>query len=120
MAELQMGELESQFADFIWSNEPVATSDIVRIGEIQFDWKKSTTYTVLKRLCDKGIFQNNGGIVTSLISRDDYYAFQSERFVQNNFNDSLPQFLNAYTTRRMFTPEEIEYIRSIVDEYDGN
>ena len=74
MADLQMGALESQFADTIWGNEPITSSELARLSEAALGWKKTTSFTVLKRLCDKGIFQNLKGTVTSLLSREEYYA----------------------------------------------
>ena len=90
MADLQMGSVESRFADIIWQNEPISSSELVKKSEEQFNWKKSTTFTVLKRLCNKGIFQNVKGTVTSLISKQDFYAMQSQQFVDETFNGSLP------------------------------
>lgn len=118
MADLQLGVIESRFADMIWENEPVSSAQMVRLAEEKLQWKKSTTYTVLKRLCDKGIFQNNGGTVTSLISRRDFYAMQSEKFVEETFDGSLPAFLAAFTTRKSLSAEEVAQIRRIVAEYE--
>lgn len=118
MADLQLGVIESRFADIIWENEPISSPRIVRLAEEKLKWKKSTTYTVLKRLCDKGIFQNNGGTVTSLISRADFYALQSEKFVEETFDGSLPAFLAAFTTRKSLSAEEVAQLRRIVAEYE--
>ena len=119
MAELQMGANESKFADIIWENEPVTASEMAKHGERVFNWKKTTSYTVLKRLCDKGIFQNNKGTVTSLISRADFYAMRSEKFVNESFEGSLPAFLAAFTTRKALSPKEVEEIRRMIDAYGG-
>ena len=73
MSELRMGAIESRFADMIWQNEPITSPELVKLAAKELDWKKSTTYTVLKRLCERGIFQNNDGTVTSLISKQDFY-----------------------------------------------
>ena len=107
MSELRMGAIESRFADMIWENEPVPSPELVKLAERELNWKKSTTYTVLKRLCERGIFQNQGGVVTSLISRQDFYAVQSEKFVEETFSGSLPAFLVAFTTRKKLSEEEI-------------
>ena len=93
MADLRLGVIETRFAEIIWENEPIVSSAIVKLAEARLSWKKSTTYTVLKRLCDKGIFQNNNGTVSSLISRQEFFALQSERFVEDTFAGSLPAFL---------------------------
>ena len=118
MLDYQLGLVESKFADIIWENEPVSSTQLVKMSEESFKWKKSTTYTVLKRLCDKGIFQNNKGIVSSLISKQDFFAGQSEKFVQENFNGSLPAFLAAFTSRKSLSAEEAAYLRKMVDEYE--
>ena len=117
MKDIQLGAIESKFADIIWSNEPITSARIVELAFEQLDWKKSTTFTVLKRLCNKGIFQNNNGTVTSLMSKDEFYALQSERFVEDTFEGSLPAFLAAFTSRKNLKPEEIAEIRRMIDEY---
>ena len=106
-----MGAVESQFAEIIWENEPISSTELAKRSEAIFRWKKSTTYTVLKRLCEKGIFQNNKGTVTSLISKQEFYSVQSEKFVAETFDGSLPAFLNAFTARKHLTPEEVTYLR---------
>lgn len=113
-----MGEIESRFADIIWDNQPISSTELAKRSEELLKWKKSTTYTVLKRLCDKGIFKNEKGSVSSLISRDEFYALQSEQFVTRNFKGSLPAFLAAFTTRKVLTSEEVEHLRRIVAEYE--
>ena len=116
MSELRMGAIESRFADMIWENEPVPSPELVKLAERELNWKKSTTYTVLKRLCERGIFQNQGGIVTSLISRQDFYAVQSEKFVEETFSGSLPAFLAAFTTRKKLSQEEIAELQALIDQ----
>lgn len=117
MKEYQMGAVESRFADIIWENEPISSAELAARSQEQLTWKKSTTYTVLKRLCDKGIFQNERGTVTSLISRKEYYALQSEKFVEETFEGSLPAFLAAFTARKKLSEEEVAQLRRMVDEY---
>lgn len=116
MSELRMGAIESHFADMIWENEPVPSPELVKLAERELNWKKSTTYTVLKRLCERGIFQNRGGVVTSLISRQDFYAVQSEKFVEETFSGSLPAFLAAFTTRKKLSEEEISELQALIDQ----
>lgn len=118
MSELQMGAVESRFADIIWQNEPISTTELAKRSEELLKWKKTTSYTVLKRLCDKGIFQNNKGMVTSLISKQEFYSLQSEKFVEQTFEGSLPAFLNAFTARKSLTPEEVAHLRRMVAEYE--
>lgn len=118
MSNLQMGPIESRFADIIWQHEPVSSSDLAKYSAEQLGWKKTTSYTVLKRLCDKGIFQNTKGTVTSLISKKDFYSMQSEKFVKETFHGSLPAFLTAFTARKPLTTEEIAHLRHIIAEYE--
>lgn len=117
MNDYQMGAVESRFADIIWENEPMTSAELARRSEALLSWKKSTTYTVLKRLCEKGIFQNDGGTVTSRISRQEFYALQSEKFVEETFDGSLPAFLAAFTSRKQLSQEEIAQLRRMIDEY---
>lgn len=118
MSNLQMGPIESRFADIIWQNEPISSSNLAKYSLEQLGWKKTTSYTVLKRLCDKGIFQNIKGTVTSLMSKQEFYSMQSEKFVEEAFQGSLPAFLTAFTARKSLTSEEVDHLRSIIAEYD--
>lgn len=118
MADLQMGVIESRFADIIWNNEPLSSAELAKRSEEELKWKKTTSYTVLKRLCDKGIFQNNKGTVTSIISRKDFYSMQSEKFVDETFDGSLPAFLAAFTARKHLTHDEVAHLRRMVEEYE--
>lgn len=117
MDELKLGLVESRFADIIWQNEPLSSRALVQLCAQELEWKKSTTYTVLKKLCERGIFQNREGIVTSLISKADFHAMQSEKFVEETFDGSLPAFFAAFTKRKNLTAEEIREIRAMIDGY---
>lgn len=119
MGDCQMGAIEARFADIIWENEPISSTELCKRSEELFAWKKSTAYTVLKRLCEKGIFRNSDGTVTSLISREEFYSLQSERFVEENFSGSLPAFLTSFTARKSLTSEEVAYLKKMVSEYGG-
>ena len=109
-----MGQVESRFADIIWENEPISSSELAKKSEELLTWKKTTSYTVLKRLCDKGLFQNQKGVVTSLISREKFYALQSEKFVEETFQGSLPAFLAAFTNGKKLSQKEIAEIQQII------
>lgn len=113
-----MGVIESKFADIIWENEPISSAELAKISEERFNWKKSTAYTVLKRLCGKGIFKNDNGSVTSLISKQEFRSMQSEKFVEESFSGSLPAFLTAFTSRKKLTPEEIAHLKKMIDSYE--
>ena len=114
MAELKLAPVESIFADLIWQNEPLPSHQLVKLAEKMLDWKKSTTYTVLKRLCDRGIFQNKNGTVTSLISKKEFQSMQSEAFVNETFGGSLPAFLAAFGSRKKFSVKEITQMENII------
>lgn len=117
MEELRLGAVESRFADLIWEHEPLASGELVKLCAKELDWKKSTTYTVLKKLCERGIFQNDGGTVSSVLSREEFYARQSEQFVEDTFSGSLPAFLAAFTSRKKLKPEDLREIRAMIDHY---
>jgi len=118
MDEMKLGLVESHFADIIWKNEPLHSRELTRICEKELNWKRTTTYTVLKKLCNRGIFQNQDGIVSSLLSKDEFHAIQSEQFVEENFEGSLPAFFNAFSSRKKLTAEEIAQIRQMIDSFD--
>lgn len=118
MIEAGLGVVESKFADIIWSNEPVTSSEIVKLAEKELDWKKSTTFTVLRRLCEKGIFVNNKGTVTSLISKQEFYSLQSEKFVDDTFGGSLPAFIAAFSKRKKLSRAEIEELRKMINDFE--
>ncbi len=115
--DYQLGTVESRFADIIWSHEPLSSTELSRLCEDELKWKKSTTYTVLKRLCDKGLFQNVKGTVSSLVSREEFYSAKSEQFVNDAFHGSLPAFIAAFSKRNRLTETEIAELRRLVDEY---
>lgn len=119
MAEYRMGELESVFADLIWKNEPISSGHLSRLAEERLSWKRTTTYTVLKRLCDRGLFQNNGGTVTSLVSREEFYAKQSQIFVEETFQCSLPAFLAAFGSAKKLSDAEIDELQKVIDAMRG-
>ncbi len=119
MAEYKLGEVESIFADIIWNNEPLSSRRLAELAEERLNWKRTTTYTILKRLCDRELFQNNNGTVTSRISREEFYARQSERFVEDTFQGSLPAFLAAFGSRKKLSDQEIDELQKIIDSMRG-
>ena len=118
MSELKPGTAEAKFADIIWENEPLTSSELAKKSETLLGWKKTTSFTVLKRLCNKGIFQNNGGTVTSLYSRKEYYSMQSEKFVEEIFSGSLPAFVAAFTSRKKLSADEIRELHEMINNYE--
>lgn len=119
MGEYKLGEMESIFADIIWQQEPLSSRMLSELAEQRLNWKRTTTYTVLKRLCDRGLFQNSGGQVTSLVSREEFYARQSEQFVDSAFQGSLPAFLAAFSSRKKLSDSEIQELQKLIDSMRG-
>lgn len=119
MAEYKLGEVESIFADIIWNHEPVSSRRLAELALERLNWKRTTTYTILKRLCERGLFQNEGHIVTSLVSREEFYARQSEMFVEETFHGSLPAFLAAFSSRKKLSESEIDELQKVIDAMRG-
>lgn len=118
MEDIRLGIVEAHFANIIWENEPLSSGELVKKCDEILGWKKSTTYTVLKKLCEKGIFKNENSIVTSIISKEEYYAIQSENFVEETFEGSLPAFIAAFSKRKKLSAEEVDKIRQMIDSYE--
>lgn len=116
MAEWSMGVVEARFADIIWNNEPLSSGQLVKLAEEALGWKRSTTYTVLKRLCDREIFQNQNGLVTARITREEFQSRQSQEFVDASFGGSLPAFITSFASRRKLTQEEIQQLQDLIDQ----
>lgn len=118
MNEIKLGMVEARFADIVWENEPLTTKELVAVCEKELNWKRTTTYTVLKKLCERGIFKTENSIVTSLISKNEFYAIQSEKFVDETFAGSLPAFIAAFSSRKKPTPKELEEIKKMIDSFE--
>ncbi len=117
MEDFRLGMVEAHFADIVWENQPMTTKELVRLCEEELKWKRTTTYTVLKKLCDRGLFKTEQSIVTALVSRDEFYAIQSENFVEQTFDGSLPAFIAAFASRKALSPKEVEEIRRMIDSF---
>lgn len=118
MDTYRLGTVESRFANLIWQHEPLSSRDLVELAEKELGWKKSTTYTVLKKLSDRGIFKNEDGIVSSVLGKEEFYSLQSESVVNQSFNGSLPAFLNAYISCKSFTKEDLFEIKKLIVEIE--
>ena len=116
ITDIRLGEVEMKFASLIWEKEPIASGELVKLCEKELNWKKSTTYTCLKRLCEKGIFFYVFGIVTSILSQEEFVAKQSEQFVEDTFKGSLPGFLAAFCSRKKLSKDEVEALKRIIEE----
>ena len=115
MSDLKMGTAEARFADIIWEKAPITSGQLAQIGLAEFNWKRTTSHTVLNRLCERGLFQKENGVVTSLISREEYYARHSETYVEETFGGSLPAFLAAFGTRKKLSDSEVDELKKLID-----
>jgi BlaI family transcriptional regulator, penicillinase repressor len=117
VAIINLGEMELRFAELIWVNAPVSSRELTEICAREFEWKRTTTYTMLRRLCDKGFFQNIKGTVSTVKSRDDFMAEQGEKFIEDTFDGSLPNFLVSFTRRKSLSEKEIIALQKLIDEH---
>jgi predicted transcriptional regulator len=120
MTDMELGVVQERFADLVWANEPVASGELVKICEKELEWKKSTTYTVLRKLCEKGLFKNEDGKVTSLISKDEFYSAKSKQIVEDSYSGSLPAFIAAFISNKKLTAKEADEIQKMIDEFKKN
>lgn len=118
MEQYKLGEMEQKFADLIWENAPIGSGDLTRLCEKAFAWKRTTTYTMLKRLCDRKIFENNNGTVTALMTKEEFRAAQGEQFINETFDGSLPRFLAAFSRRKKLSDKEILELKRMIDTYE--
>lgn len=118
MEQYKLGEMEQKFADLIWEKAPVATGELTKLCEAAFGWKRTTTYTMLKRLCERGIFANEGGTVVVKIIREDFLGAQGEKFIEDTFGGSLPLFLAAFSRRRKLRDRELAELKKMIENYD--
>ena len=114
MDDLRLGAIESRFADIIWDNAPLGSGELVKLAAQELGWKKSTTYTVLKKLCERGLFRNEGGTVSVQLTREEFHAMQSERFLDETFSGSLPAFIAAFSTRKKLSEEELRELEELI------
>ncbi len=119
MVEYKLGVMEMKFADLMWENEPISSGDLVKLCEQKLGWKKSTTYTMLRRLCQRNIFKNQDSLVSSILSKQEFHALQSEKFIEETFDGSLPQFLAAFSTRKKLTDKEIDELEKLIRQNRG-
>ena len=117
MKEYKLAELESKFAELIWQEEPITSPELVKLCEKEFNWKKSTTYTVLKKLCDRGLFQNEKAVVTSLVSKEEFNGYKSRKFVEDSFGGSIPKFLTAFMGGKKLSAKQAEEIKNLIDSF---
>lgn len=118
MEPYKLGEMEQKFADLIWKHAPITTGELVKLCEQTFEWKRTTTYTMLKRLCLRNLFENVNGIVQVKTTREDFQAAQGEQFLMENFDGSLPRFLTAFSRRKKLSSREVAQLRKLIEEYE--
>jgi len=118
MEPYKLGEMEQKFADLIWEYAPIASGELVRLCETAFNWKRTTTYTMLKRLCLRNLFANENGTVVVRMSKEEFQAAQGEQFLEEHFEGSLPRFLAAFSRRKKLSDAEVDELRRMIDEYD--
>ncbi len=117
MNEIRLGVVEEQFADIIWELEPIPSGELVKVCLERLNWKKSTTYTVLRKLCERGIFKNADGAVRSLMTKDEFRSIRSEQFVDETFAGSLPAFIAAFTKRKSLSDSDLNEIQSLIADF---
>ena len=119
MKDMKLGAIETRFAEIIWMNEPLTTNQLIKLCVEKLEWKRTTTYTVLKKLCDKGIFRTENSQVTAVISKQEFEGMQSEQFVEETFKGSLPAFLTAFNSRKKLSSADIDEIQKLIDQMRG-
>ena len=117
MKDIELGAVQERFADIVWANEPLGSGELVKLCEKELGWKKPTTYTVLRKLCEKGLLKNEDGVVTTLMTRDDFYSAKSEQIIEDSYEGSLPAFIAAFTSRKKLSNAEVDEIQKMIDEF---
>ena len=118
MDEMRLGTVEGRFADIVWQNQPLSTKKLVELCEKELNWKRTTTYTVLKKLCDRGIFKTENSTVSAVLSREEFYAIQSEKFVEDTFEGSLPAFIAAFSSRKKLSTDEVAELKRMIENFE--
>ena len=117
MKDIELGAVQERFADIVWANEPLGSGELVKLCEKELGWKKPTTYTVLRKLCEKGLLRNEDGVVTTLVSREDFYSAKSEQIIEDSYEGSLPAFIAAFTSRKKLSNAEVDEIQKMIDSF---
>lgn len=117
MKNIELAAVQERFADIVWANEPIPSGDLVKVCEKELNWKKPTTYTVLRKLCEKGLLQNVDGIVSSLVSKEEFYSAKSEQIIEDSYEGSLPAFIAAFTSHKKLSKKEVDEIQKMIDAF---
>lgn len=115
--DMEIGEVQERFANLVWDHEPIPSGQLVKLCEQELNWKKPTTYTVLRKLCEKGLFRNEDGLVSAVLTREQFASRRSEQFVDNTFHGSLPAFVAAFTAQKGLSAQEAEEIQQMIDKF---
>lgn len=117
MQDYELGAVQREFAELIWAREPIGSGELVKLCSEKFEWKKSTTYTVLRKLCEKGIMKNEDGVVSAVVSREAFYAAKSGQFVDETFEGLLPAFIAAFASGKKLSRKEVDEIQQMIDDF---
>lgn len=115
MQQYKLFDAEYKFVSLVWENEPVNSTELVKLCLEKLGWKKSTTYTVLRKLCERDILDNTDAVVTSQVKREDVQKYESETLIDKTFNGSLPQFLSAFLNEKNLSAKEAEELKRIIE-----
>ena len=115
--DMEIGEVQERFANLVWDHEPIPSGQLVKLCEQELNWKKPTTYMVLRKLCEKGLFRNEDGLVSAVLTREQFASRRSEQFVDNAFHGSLPAFVAAFTAQKGLSAREAEEIQQMIDKF---
>jgi len=116
---IKLTDAEERLANIIWREGTLMSPDLVMKAENELKWKKSTTYTILKKICDKGVLKNENAKVSAILTREEQTARQSRHYIEDSFGGSLPKFLASFIRGGNVSPDEMSELRRIIDEYDG-
>lgn len=113
-----MTDAEYELAQLIWKHEPLGSGELVKLAAERLGWKKSTTYTVLRKICENGIFQNDNALVSARVSKEEYARLKGERYLEENYGGSLPGFVAAFLRKKKLSRKEIEELAQMIDAYE--
>lgn len=120
METQKLADGEYKFTEIIWNNEPINSTLLVKLSLEKLGWKKATTYTVLRKLCEKGILKNENATVTALVKKEEVQKMESEALLEKSFNNSLPTFLAAFLKDKKLSIKEAEELKQMIDEASRN
>lgn len=120
MKNFSLTAAEEKLARIIWANAPLTSPELVVLAERELEWKKSTTYTILKKLCGKGVFQNENANITVTLTREELAARQSRRYIEDAFGGSLPRFIASFFNGKKLSREQAAELKRLIEEHEGS